>query len=206
MPTSAAGQPKWEAGLTTEMGERMSTSIEPVVTPPVPPVVEPPAPVAPATIEEALALLEAEKQNSSKWQALSRKNEDNFKTTSKKLEDLEKSQMTDAEKALETARTEGRNSALSEVGMDLVNAEMAIQAVTAGVQLPDTKFLNMTGFLGDDGRPNKDAVKSFVESLPKAKEEFPNLQGAGKQTGGVPTIDSMDPSELADLISDGGYV
>ncbi|MEU9258984.1 hypothetical protein AB0D68_10905 [Streptomyces sp. NPDC048212] len=161
---------------------------------------------APTTLEEALALLEAEKQNSTKWQALSRKNEDNFKTASKERDDLKTAQMTDAEKALEAARTEGRNSALSEVGLDLVNAEMAIQAATTGVQLPDTKFLNMSGFLGEDGRPNKDAVKSFVESLPKAKEEFPNLQGAGKQTGGAPTIDSMDPNELADLISDGSFI
>ncbi|MEU5166799.1 hypothetical protein [Streptomyces mutomycini] len=155
------------------------------------------------TPAELIAELTADRD---KWQALSRKNEDNFKTASKERDELKSSQMTDTEKALEAARTEGRNSAFSEVGMDLVNAEMAIQAATTGVQLPDTRYLNMSGFLGDDGRPNKEAVKSFVESLPKAKEEFPNLQGAGKQTGGAPTIDSMDPSELADLISDGHYL
>lgn len=163
-------------------------------------------PTAPTTLEEALALLDTVSQDATKWKALSKKNEDNFKTASKERDELKTAQMSDAEKALDDARTEGRNSALSEVRLDLVNAEMAIQAATTGVQLPDKKFLNMTGFLGEDGRPNKEAVKSFVESLPKAKEEFPNLQGAGKQTGGVPTIDSMDPSELADLISDGGYV
>ncbi|WP_063886226.1 MULTISPECIES: hypothetical protein [unclassified Streptomyces] len=190
----------------------MSTPIEPVVTPPatepvVPPAVEPPVPVAPSTLEEALALLEAEKQNSSKWQAMSRKNEKNFETVSKERDDLKASQMTDAEKALEAARTEGRTSALSEVGMDLVNAEMAIQAATAGVKLPDTQYLNMTGFLGEDGRPNKDAVKTFVESLPKAQTtEFTPLQGAGKQTGGAPSMDSMDPSVLADFIADGSYL
>ncbi|MFJ3084371.1 hypothetical protein ACIPJG_32085 [Streptomyces halstedii] len=155
------------------------------------------------TPEELIAELTADRD---KWQALSRKNEDNFKAASKERDELKSSQMTDAEKAIEAARTEGRNSALSEVGMDLVNAEMAVQAATAGVKLPDTQYLNMSGFLGDNGRPNKDAVKSFVESLPKAKAEFPNLQGAGKQGNGAPTIDTMDPSELADLISDGSFI
>lgn len=154
------------------------------------------------TPEELIAELTAERD---KWKTLSRQNEDNYKTTSKRLEDLEKSQMTDAEKAIEAARTEGRTSALSEVGTDLVNAEMAIQAATAGVKLPDTQYLNMTTFLGEDGRPNKDAVKTFVESLPKA-QTFAPLQGAGAQTGGAPKMDSMDPNELADFIADGSYL
>lgn len=153
--------------------------------------------------EDLIAELTADRD---KWKAMSRQNEDNFKTTSKKLEELERSQMTDAEKAIEAARTEGRTSALSEVGNELVNAEMAIQALSAGVKLPDVQYLNMTSFLGEDGRPNKEAVKTFVESLPKAQDEFPDLHGASKQTGGAPTIESMDPSELADLISDGGFI
>lgn len=187
----------------------MSTPVEPVVTPPasepaVTPAVEPTdTPTAPATLEEAMALLETVTQSEARWKAMSKKNEDNFKAASKERDDLKASSMTDAEKALEQARTEGRNSALSEVGTDLVNAEMAIQAVAAGVTLPPAEYLNVSKFLGDDGRPNKDAVKSFVESLPKAKAEFAPLQGAGKQTGGAPEINSMDPKELADFITDG---
>lgn len=157
------------------------------------------------TPEELVAELTADRD---KWQALSKTNEDRYKTASKERDELKTAQMSDAEKALADARTEGRNSALSEVGLDLVTAEMALQAATASVQLPSPEFLDMTKFLGEDGRPNKDVVKSFVESLPKSntREEFPNLQGAGAQTGGAPTIDSMDPSVLADLISDGSYI
>lgn len=155
------------------------------------------------TPEELIAELTADRD---KWQAMSKKNEDNYKAASKERDALKSSQMTDAEKALEAARAEGRTSVLSEVGNDLVNAEMAIQAVAAGVTLPDTQYLNMSGFLGDDGRPNKDAVKSFVESLPKAQTQFAPLQGAGKQTGGAPKMDSMDPTELADFIADGSFL
>jgi hypothetical protein len=186
----------------------MSTPVEPTTEPTTPPATKPVSqePQAPTTLEEALALLEKERENVTKWKGLSRQNEDNYKAVSKERDDLKASQMTDAEKAIEAARTEGRNSALSEVGTDLVAAEMALQAATAGVTLPPAEYLNVSKFLGDDGRPNKDAVKSFVESLPKAKEEFPNLQGAGKQTGGAPEVTTMDPKELADIISDGSIL
>ncbi|MCX4554130.1 hypothetical protein [Streptomyces sp. NBC_01500] len=155
------------------------------------------------TSEELLAELTAERD---KWKALSKKNEDNYKSVSQERDELKKATLTDAEKALEDARTEGRNSALSEVSTDLVTAEMALQAATAGVKLPDAQYLNVSGFLGDNGRPNKDAIKTFVDSLPAAKEEFPSLQGAGRQAGGAPEITTMDPSELADLISGGSFI
>lgn len=155
------------------------------------------------TPEELIAELTADRD---KWKAMSRQNEKKWEDASAERDQLKQSQMTDAEKAIEAARTEGRNSALSEVGTDLVTAEMALQAATAGVTLPSAEYLNVSKFLGEDGRPNKEAVKSFVESLPKAKEEFPNLQGAGKQTGGAPEITTMDPTELADFITGGSVI
>lgn len=178
----------------------MSTPIEPNTDPNTPPVPDPPVQKTP---EELIAELTAERD---KWKALSRQNEDNFKTASRERDELKASQMTDAEKALEAARTEGRNSALSEISKDLITAELRIQAATAGATLPDFKFLNLDQLKGEDGRPNPDAVKSFIETLPKAKEEFPDLQGAGKQTGGAPEITTMDPNELADFISDGSFI
>jgi hypothetical protein len=177
----------------------MSTPVEPTTEPTTETTTEPTTEPQ-KTPEELIAELTADRD---KWRALSKKNEDNFKSASKERDELKSAQMTDAEKAIEQARAEGRNSALSEVGTDLVNAEMAVQAAAAGVTLPPAEYLNVSKFLGEDGRPNKDAVKSFVESLPKAKGEFPDLQGAGKQTGGTPEITTMDPNELADLITGG---
>lgn len=152
------------------------------------------------TPEELIAELTADRD---KWKALSRQNEDNWKAASKERDDLKAAQMTDAEKAIEAAKLEARNAALSEVGSDLVKAELAVQAATAKVALPDLRYVDVKQFLGEDGRPSTDAVKTFVESLPKAASEFPELQGAGKQTGGAPEITTMDPNELADLITGG---
>lgn len=181
----------------------MSTPVEPTTEPTTPPATEPVTPEPQKTPEELIAELTADRD---KWKALSKKNEKNYEDASKERDDLKASQMTDAERAIEAARAEGRNSALSEVGTDLVTAEMALQAATAGVTLPAAEFLDYSKFLGDDGRPNKEKVKTFVDSLPKAKADFPNLQGAGKQTGGTPNITTMDPNELADLISDGSFI
>lgn len=152
------------------------------------------------TPEELVAELTAERD---KWKSLSRQNEKKWEDASGELSKLKEAQMSDAEKALEAARTEGRTSALSEISKDLITAELRIQATTAGATLPDLKFLNLDQLKGEDGRPNPDAVRAFVESLPKAGTEFPNLQGAGKQSGGAPEITTMDPNELADLITGG---
>ncbi|WP_043470322.1 hypothetical protein [Kitasatospora sp. MBT66] len=142
-----------------------------------------------------------------KWKALSRQNEQRWKTASKELEDLKAAQLSDADKALADARAEGRKSALSEVGTSLVQAEIRAQAATAGVSV-STDYLDLNRFLADDGRADAEKVKGYIESLPKPSTEpkFPELQGAGYHRGGGPGVTSMDPSELADLIAGGRFL
>ncbi|MGW0930694.1 hypothetical protein [Streptomyces sp. NPDC002644] len=163
----------------------------------------------PKTLEEALAALAAAKEDVTKWKGLSRQNEQNYNAARTELTSLKEAQMTDAEKAIEQAKQEARKAALSEVGADLLNAELALQATTAGVTLPASQFINTSALLGEDGRPNKEAVTTFIGSLPKAEasQEFPEIQGAGRQSGGAPDMTaSMDPNELADYISDGSFL
>ncbi|MFI5877540.1 hypothetical protein ACIBAH_34925 [Streptomyces sp. NPDC051445] len=135
---------------------------------------------------------------------LSRQNETNYNSTRTELQQLQAAQ----EAALETARTEGRTSALGEVATELVTAELRLQAVTAQVELPDLKFLDLTQFKGENERPSADAVKSFIESLPKqaSGSGFPPLAGAGHNKGGGTSFTSTDPSELADYISGGSFI
>ncbi|MCX4685465.1 hypothetical protein OG401_14275 [Kitasatospora purpeofusca] len=142
-----------------------------------------------------------------KWKALSRQNEQRWKTASKELEDLKAAAMSDQEKALADARTEGRQAALSEVGTSLAKAEIRVQAATAGVTVP-TEYLDLNRFLAEDGQADAEKVKSFIETLPKPSIEpaFPELQGAGYHRGAGSTVTSMDPSELADLIAGGRFI
>jgi hypothetical protein len=181
----------------------MSTPVEPTTEPTTPPTTEPASTEPQKTPEELISELTAERD---KWKNLSRQNEKKWEEASTERDKLKEAQMSDAEKAIEEARQEARKAALSEVGADLVKAELALQAATAGAKVPDAQFLNISQFLGEDGRPNKEAVQAFVDSLPKAGSGFPELQGAGKQTGGAPEITTMDPNELADLITDGSFI
>ncbi|MEU0912139.1 hypothetical protein [Streptomyces althioticus] len=139
---------------------------------------------APSSLEEALAALDAARQETDKWKGLSRTNEDRWKTASQERDQLKQSQMTDAEKAIEEAREQARREALTEVGTDLVDAELRAQAAAAQVQLPDPKFINTGSLLDANGRPDKDAISQFVSSLPKPQAKgYSQDLGLGRQGG-----------------------
>ncbi|QLE71104.1 hypothetical protein FGW37_05350 [Streptomyces rectiverticillatus] len=141
-----------------------------------------------------------------KWRAMSRENEKRWKQSTKELEQLRAAQMTDQEKAIADARLEARQAALAEVGTSLVEAEIRAQAASHGVTAP-TDYLDLTRFLGDDGRPDTELVLQFVSSLPKPASEpaFAPLNGAGHHSPSG-AVTSMDPNELADLISGGKFI
>ncbi|WP_338781744.1 hypothetical protein [Streptomyces sp. DG1A-41] len=153
------------------------------------------------TVEELQADVE-------RWKALSRRNEKNFNEARTELSSLKEASMTDAEKAIEKAREEARNAALSEVGSRLVEAELRVQAATAGVTLPPAEFLNVQRFLGADGSPDSTAIQTFVSSLPQPSKtpEFAQGIGLGRQgdSGGYAAgqigrdaLSRMSPQEVA---------
>jgi len=133
-----------------------------------------------------------------KWKALSRTNEQRWKDASAERDQFKQASMTDAEKALEAARAEGRNSALSEVGTRLAEAELRALAASAGVELPPAEFLNMSRFV-NDGQVNADALSEFVSSLPKrdAPPAFRQDIGLGRQ--GSPGANQLTRADLANM-------
>ncbi|MER6102392.1 hypothetical protein ABT115_08695 [Streptomyces sp. NPDC001832] len=160
----------------------------------------PQTPPAGPTLEEVIA-------DRDRWKALSRQNETNYNTSRTELQQLQ----TDQQAAIEAARTEGRTSALGEVSTELVTAELRLQAVGAGAELPDLSFLDLSRFTGDDSRPNGEAVKSFIESLPKKQANsgagFPQIAGAGHNKGGNGgEFSSINPNDLADYIAGGAFL
>ncbi|MFE6226890.1 hypothetical protein [Streptomyces sp. NPDC057854] len=153
------------------------------------------------TVEELQADVE-------RWKSLSRQNEKNFNEARTELSKLKEASMTDAEKALEKAREEARNAALSEVGSRLVEAELRVQAATAGVTLPPAEFLNVQRFIGADGSPDTSAIQTFVSSLPQPPKApvFAQGIGLGRQgdSGGYAAgqlgrdaLSRMSPQEIA---------
>ncbi|WP_143658558.1 hypothetical protein [Streptomyces sp. IMTB 2501] len=132
-----------------------------------------------------------------KWKALSRKNEDRFKQASTELEGFRQSQMTDTEKAIEAAKVEARNAALSEVGTKLVNAELRAASSAAGVPLPGAEYLNLDSFVGEDGSPDSARIEAFVSSLPKPNSAPSYAQNIGLGRQGSPAAGQLTREDLS---------
>jgi hypothetical protein len=128
---------------------------------------------------------QAADSEANKWKALSRKNETELERVRKELEQYKTASMSDAEKAIEAAKEEGRKAALSEVGTKLAEAEIRSVAANSGRKVPDglSEYLNLSAFVGDDGNPNSDAITAFITSLPEAQvpPRFPQNTGLGPQ-------------------------
>ncbi|MFD9563391.1 hypothetical protein [Streptomyces sp. NPDC059994] len=132
-----------------------------------------------------------------KWKALSRKNEDRFKAASTELEGYRQSHMSDTEKAIEAARAEARNTALSEVGTKLISAELRAASSAAGVTLPGAEYLNLESFLGADGNPDSARIEAFVSSLPKPSTTQPYAQDLGLGRQGSPAAGQLTREDLS---------
>ncbi|MGW5773101.1 hypothetical protein ACWEVY_28615 [Streptomyces longwoodensis] len=173
-------------------GQNTATGTGEGTTPPAPP-----APPTGPTLEEVIA-------DRDRWKALSRQNETNYNTTRTELQQVQEAQQA----AIEAAKEEARKAALGELSTELVTAELRLQATAAGADLPDLQFLDLNRFQGDDARPNSDAVKAFIESLPKGQSgsEFPHLAGAGHNKEGGSDFTSLDPGELADFIAGSNFL
>jgi hypothetical protein len=184
-----------ESDMPTENNEGQQSAGTTEGNPPAP--VTTPGAAATPTLEEVIA-------DRDRWKALSRQNETNYNQTRTELQQAQAAR----EAAVEAAKTEGRTSALGEVSTELVTAELKIQAATVGAELPDLSFLDLSRFKGEDQRPNADAVKQFIESLPKQSSGngFPKLAGAGHNRDSSGTFSSMNPNDLADYISGGSFL
>src|SRR5262245_58543130 len=101
-----------------------------------------------------------------KWKRLSRENEKRWKQASKELEGIRHAQMTDQEKAIESAKAEARKAARAELGISLVEAEIRAQAAAAGVSVL-TDYLDLSRFVAEDGRADRERVSELIASLPK---------------------------------------
>lgn len=113
-----------------------------------------------------------------KHKSLSRKHEERAKANAnaaKELEQFRQQTMTETEKAIEQARNEGRQLALTEVGAKVAAAEF--RAAAAGRLDPEQvdtllENLNVGRFIGEDGEVDREAVARFVDGIaPKPTEE-----------------------------------
>ncbi|MFI2031392.1 hypothetical protein [Streptomyces buecherae] len=123
------------------------------------------------------------------------------------LEAARQAELTDQERALEDAKAEARRSALAELGTELVKAELRAQGAAAGVDVADVEYLNLSAFTGEDGRPDAERIGDYIgKQKTKGRPEFADLDGVGTFPSRGPAVSSMDPTELADMITDGRFL
>lgn len=120
-----------------------------------------------------------------KWKEQSQKQEQRAKANAKAAKELEEfrtSSMSDQEKAVAEAEARGRTTALQEAGARLVDAEVRVAAAGRSADVDALlEGLDRTKFLTDDGEPDSDAIKAWVDRIAPAKTETAE-QGQGPLT------------------------
>lgn len=155
-------------------------------------------PSAEATEETGTVDWQAEAE---KWKALSQKHEGRAKANANAAKELEQAKLaalSDAEKAVEIARLEGRREAFATLGGQVI--ETTVTAALAGRGI-DAKALldgiDTTRFITDDGNVDIEAVNAWVERIaPKpAEPQFPDLgqgrRGSTTPLGSDPLVDDL---------------
>jgi hypothetical protein len=128
-----------------------------------------------------------------KWKAQARKHETRAKENSgaaKELEALRASAMSETEKAVAQARSEGLTEGLRTAGVKLVEANVREAAKGRGVDVDSlVEGIDASKFLDDTGEPDRDAITAWVDKVaPQPTEDdtppgFPDLgQGYRQDT------------------------
>lgn len=139
-----------------------------------------------------------------KWKALSRKNEQQAKANAqaaKELEEFKRSQLSDTERLIETAKAETQKSVRMEFAQKLVDAEL--KAALNGRVLDGAALLefNKNSFITEEGDTDSASIQSWVEAHSKAPTvPAPDLgQGSRGYTSGNALIRSRE--ELSSMSS-----
>lgn len=119
------------------------------------------------------------------------------KANENELEKARHASMSEQEKAVATAKAEGRTEALREAGTRLVDAE--VRAAAAGRNVDTDALLeglDRSKFLDDDGNPDRDAIQAWIDRIAPAEQEqgfrAPNLEQGTRTNGGALALGS-DP-------------
>lgn len=128
----------------------------------------------PPTVEELQTKLDEVTKEARKWETRSKENHQ-AKT---ELEKQRQASMTEAERAIEEARTAARQEAATTYGKRLATSEIRATAADAGADLAGVfDYLDLGRFVGEDGEPDTKAIKTFVDGLPKKDSGPPSFDG-----------------------------
>lgn len=127
------------------------------------------------------------------WKAEARKWEQRAKENGAKATEFEKARkaaMTDAERAVVEAEERGRTTATTEFGKELAQTQFDALAARRNKDFDTSsalEFVDLGKFLGEDGRPNAQAIESAVERLvPAPTDAAPSFDGGTRTNPPAP--------------------
>lgn len=137
-------------------------------------------PAAAPTVEELQAKVDELTKESRKWEARSKENNGAAKAAEKARLDA----MTEAERAVAEAEARGRTAAATEYGKELAQTQFDALAGRRNPDFDTTKaleYVDLSKFLGEDGRPDGAAIKAAVERLvPEPAGGTPSFDGGAR--------------------------
>lgn len=138
----------------------------------------------PATGEEALG--DAGKQALDRMKAERAEAVKEAKALRAELDAAKKASMSESEKAVAEAKAAGRSEAASEFGKELAREKFDALAGRRNADFDTAKaleYVDLSKFLGDDGRPDAQAITAAVERLvPEAQGGPPSFDGGPRGT------------------------
>lgn len=143
-----------------------------------------PATPDPATGEEALG--DAGKQALDRMKADKKAAETEAKTLRAELDKIRQASMSETERAVAEAKAAGRTEAASEFGKELAREKFDALAGRRNADFDTAKaleYVDLSKFLGEDGRPDPKAIAAAVERLvPQAAGGPPSFDGGPRGT------------------------
>lgn len=121
------------------------------------------------------------KSEARKWETRAKEN----KQAATELEKQRQASMTEAEKAVAEAEARGRTAAATEFGKELAQEKFDALAGRRNPEFDTAKaleFVDLTKFLGEDGRPDAKAITAAVERLVPAPADGPPSFDGGTRT------------------------
>ncbi|MEU7830391.1 hypothetical protein [Nonomuraea sp. NPDC049129] len=133
------------------------------------------------------------KSEAEKWKGFSRKHESNWEKATRELDGLRKAGMTDAERAIEEAREQGRQEVRTSSVTERAQLKLEAAAARAGVDLTPVQALLDTSKFIANGDVNDAAINEFVTGYAGGQPKAPKFaQGLGIG----PQSDSRTPGQL----------
>lgn len=149
-------------------------------------------PAPPVATPDEAVLGDAGKQALDRMKAERNAANSELKAARRELEKVRQAAMSDSERVVAEAEARGRSAAIAEVGQDLARAQFD---AIAGRRNPDAdsskilEFVDLSKFVGEDGKPDVKALTAAVERLVPAPQTGPPSFDGGARTTASKTPD-----------------